>query len=265
MNTTTSTQNQKKYYLDYIAEKIFCSKSRWPQFTLLLDDLYNLSLEQSSKSRILSIERNVLYGGVSVFAPLFKENIFHSLDLTPLDSLKRGAYNGEKIDEFISKEIQSIPNVKHIDENSLEQCYDLIIVPNLLHHFPKPDDLFSMIRMHLDEYGKAYIFDSTLREWHQEPNDYFRMTPYAIEILAKSHDLHLKSYQTIGGCFTALFYCIDQALEYLPEGSTEYEEMKRLLDNLDLSACLDLDNKFPVNQVRKQTSFPTAYSCIVTR
>ena len=75
-----------------LKEEIFFTKSKWPHFDLLFEDIKKLSKKLSKNKTIVSLERNRLYGGISLFAPFFKQK-FIAIDCYTEKLFKRGAYN----------------------------------------------------------------------------------------------------------------------------------------------------------------------------
>jgi len=64
---------EKKISLDehekFLKKNIFFTETKWPHFNLVFDDIKSLSKSIKKKSIIVSLERNALYGGISLFAP----------------------------------------------------------------------------------------------------------------------------------------------------------------------------------------------------
>jgi len=77
----------------FLKNTIFFTKKKWPHFNLIFDDIKKLSKKVKKNSTIVSLERNNLYGGVSLFAPFFYKHNFISVDCTSPKLKKRGAYN----------------------------------------------------------------------------------------------------------------------------------------------------------------------------
>ena len=77
----------------FLKKKVFYTETKWPHFDLILDDLKNFSKKIKKKSTIVSLERNALYGGISLFAPFFYKHNFVSIDCISPKLKKRGAYN----------------------------------------------------------------------------------------------------------------------------------------------------------------------------
>lgn len=264
MSNSKKINHHQSDYIEHISQNVFFSDKKWPQFKLLLNDLALLSNSLADSSSVLSLERNTLYGNISLFAPLFDEFTFHSVDLTPAINKARGAYNKDKIDDYIVSAQSSCVDLKQLTIEQINSKYDLILVPNLLHHYPKPSSLFELISSSMSEHGQCYIFDSTVREWHQEPDDYYRMTPYAIAELAKEYNMKVISSSNTGGVFTSIAYYIDQAMQYIPPNDPNYYELLDWLNKYNVSYFDKLDRACSSNLVRPSSSSPTAYSCILS-
>ena len=75
---------EKKISLDehekFLKKQVFFTKTKWPHFNLIFDDLKNFSKKIKKNSTVVSLERNTLYGGISLFAPFFDKHDFISID-----------------------------------------------------------------------------------------------------------------------------------------------------------------------------------------
>jgi hypothetical protein len=248
-------------YLDLLREDVFFVRTKWPQFNLLLDELVDLSISLPAESSVLSLERNGLYGGSSLFAPIFKTHNFVAVDCTPPTNQARGAYNAHLVERIRSEfghDLSPSTSVKPSDLASSN--FDLVIVPNLLHHVVDLEDLFSTIERCMAPRGSGYIFDSTLREWHQIPDDFYRLTPYALSDRLEKVGLSVSRCSTTGGPFSAILYCWQQALEYLTVDKSLHAKWSQWIENVHRDELLALEADFKSNPVRPSSSFPTAYS-----
>ena len=61
---------------NFLREKVFFTKDKWPHFDLLFSDVKKFSKKFSEKKTIVSLERNRLYGGISLFGPFLDKNLF---------------------------------------------------------------------------------------------------------------------------------------------------------------------------------------------
>ena len=122
---------------------------------------------------------------------------------------------------------------------------DLIIIPNLMHHIYDHNLLIKKCSKILKKGGNLYIFEPTLREIHQKPCDYFRFTPYGLsEVLKKNNFKNIKTNYS-GGPFSAMAYCWDQAMQYLPKKIKD--KYKKFLIYDDIKKITNLDRKYNKN------------------
>ena len=126
----------------YLREKVFYTNSKWPHFNLIFKDLKKFAKNSKKNSVIVSLERNSLYGGISLFAPFFFNQSFISVDCVSPKLKKRGAYNQNKAKSEV------IINKKNYQFNYKEiklpnNFADLIIIPNLMHHIDDIEILFN--------------------------------------------------------------------------------------------------------------------------
>ena len=125
----------------YLREKVFYTNSKWPHFNLIFKDLKKFAKNSKKNSVIVSLERNSLYGGISLFAPFFFKQSFISVDCVSPKLKKRGAYNQIKAkSEVIIKQKNYQFNYKEIKLPN--NFADLIIIPNLMHHIDDIEILF---------------------------------------------------------------------------------------------------------------------------
>ncbi len=242
----------------YLREKVFYTNSKWPHFNLIFKDLKKFAKNSKKNSVIVSLERNSLYGGISLFAPFFFKQSFISVDCVSPKLKKRGAYNQIKAkSEVIIKQKNYQFNYKEIKLPN--NFADLIIIPNLMHHIDDIEILFKQIKKILKKNGKVYIFEPLVRELHQMPEDYFRITPFGFKKLLKKYGFSNFKINFDGGPFTAIGYCWDQAIQFLPKNLRNRKEtwLKR-----QFSQFISMDKKYTKNFVRKNTIFPMSFSIV---
>ena len=240
----------------YLREKVFYTNSKWPHFNLIFKDLKKFAKNSKKNSVIVSLERNSLYGGISLFAPFFFKQSFISVDCVSPKLKKRGAYNQIKAkSEVIIKQKNYQFNYKEIKLPN--NFADLIIIPNLMHHIDDIEIFFNQIKKILKKNGKVYIFEPLVRELHQMPN-YFR-TPFGFKKLLKKYGFSNFKINFDGGPFTAIGYCWDQAIQFLPKNLRNRKEtwLKR-----QFSQFISMDKKYTKNFVRKNTIFPMSFSIV---
>jgi len=251
---------EKKISLDehekFLKKKIFFTKTKWPHFNLIFDDLKNFSKKIKKNSTVVSLERNTLYGGISLFAPFFDKHDFISIDCISPILKKRGAYNKIKKQANVIKKKKNYQfdyrNIKL--KNNLA---DLIIIPNLMHHIEDIDTLFRQVKAILKKGGKIYIFEPLVRELHQVPEDYFRITTYGFKSILKKFNFTNFKIKFNGGPFTAVGYCWDQAIQFLPKN---LRVKKKNWLNKEFLKFIKLDKKYKTNKVRNNTIFPMSFS-----
>jgi len=245
-----------KDHINTLKKDVFFTDKKWPHFNLLFEDIKKLSNTKKFK-KVLSLERGSLYGNISLFAPLFFKKDFTSIDCSTKKILSRGSYNKKFV---TNKKIIKVPLSFQSDYRDIKirnNSVDLIIIPNLMHHIYDHKKLIKKCKKILRKNGKLYIFEPTLREIHQYPEDFFRFTPFSLKIILKEIGFKKVNYSFCGGPFTAAAYCLDQALQYLPKNKRNNFK-KRYMGNI--KNFLNFDSKYKKNLVRKNTIFPMSFS-----
>ncbi len=260
MNLTAIQIDQHQALL---AEKVFQINTKWPHFRLLLKNIREWSEKLTEGSTVVSLERTMLYGGYSLVAPFFWKHKFISIDSSPTSADERGAYNRQMIEDprFIK-----IPFTHRapIDDTGLEKnSADFLIVPNLVHHIENQQVLFEEIHRILKPGGLVYIFEPTLRELHQIPDDYLRYTPYGLQNVLKMAGMVPLNFELEGGPFSAIAYCWTQALQYFP--TEKRVQMEKWFYEEHFNQLMDWDAKYEKNLVREHTCFPVAFSVVARK
>ena len=249
----TSLQN----HLALLRENVFNSDHYLPQFNLLLDEIAKFSEDLQNGENVVSLERTLLYGK-NIYAPFFQKANFTSLDCSPKSAEERGNFNRSLISDtrFIDVECKSIrcaPDNLEVPSNTA----DLLMIPNLVHHVANQSGLFTEAFRVTKPGGCLFVFEPILRELHQEPDDFLRYTPYGMIQCLETVGFKILDNKTTGGPFTAIAYCWNQALQYLPEEERvgwsdwfqqHFEDLK------------SLESRYTQNLIRKFTSFPTAFT-----
>ena len=218
--------------------------------------LKNFQKNFQKKKTIVSLERNRLYGGISLFGLFFRQK-FISVDCHTNTLYKRGAYNdylvkNKKIIKVYSDYSFNYKKIK-LQKNSA----DLVLIPNLIHHIEDLSILIKQIKKILKPRGKIYIFEPLVRELHQEPEDYGRFTPHGLKNNLIKFGFKKFKVNYCGGPFTASAYCWDQALQYMPK----YIRKKNSnWLNKKMSYLIKLDMKYKKKSFKKKTSFPMSFS-----
>ena len=213
-------QNLLKKHEKVLKRDVFQTHNKWPHFNLIFEDIKKINKNLKKNSNILALERTNLYGGISLFAPFFKDHKFISVDCSTNNILKRGNYNSKYVKDknIIKINLDFKCNYKEILKLRIQKrSFDYIIIPNLLHHIFDYQILFDNCKKLLKKNGKLYIFEPLLRELHQKPDDFFRFSPYSLEKILKKMKFQNFKVKFSGSAFTAVAYCWDQALQYIPK------------------------------------------------
>ena len=241
-----------------LRKEVFFVEKKWPHFDILFKNIKQISKRLKKNSVVVSLERGSLYGNISLFAPFFFNQKFISIDCSGKKILKRGFYNKK----YVSNEkIIKIPIDHHFNHKNIKlknNIADCIIVPNLIHHINDHNKLFVKIKKILKRNGFLYIFEPTIRELHQIPEDYIRYTPYGLEDRLKKIGFKRFEHEVSGGPFTAIAYCWDQALQYLPPSLRN--KKSKWFYNKHFKSLIKLERKYKKNLVRKNTTFPVSFS-----
>lgn len=245
-------------HVECLRVKVFETRTRYPHFELLLQDMERLSQALPPKSRVAIFERTQLYGGFSLIAPIFKGHRALSIDLSPASADARGAYNRSMVGDPRFIEIPSTRRSSLLESGLDDASQDLIVIPNLIHHVADQGALFAEVARKVAPGGLAYAFEPLVRELHQAPDDYLRYTPYGLEYIFRQHGLSPESTRTEGGPFQAVAYCWMQAVQYFPDD--QRAEMERWLLEEEFPRLMGFDREYRTNNVRKNTTFPMSFS-----
>lgn len=245
-------------HADFLAEKVFQVNHKWPHFRQMLAWIKRLGEELPEGACVVSLERTLLYGGISLVAPFFSRNDFVSLDCSPSSADERGAYNSAMVDD---KRCIRIPYTRRalIENTGMESgIADLVLIPNLVHHVANQESLFAEMARLLKPGGRLFVFEPIVRELHQIPDDFLRYTPFGMQQILTRSGLKPEDYELEGGPFQAITYCWSQALQYLPEDKRA--EMERWYFEEHFPMLMKLDDAYQENLVRKFTSFPVSFA-----
>lgn len=256
-------QEKTKKHLEFLHEKVFQTKKKWPHFNRLLTDVQDLASQTKKDQTVICLERAYIYGGDSLFAPLFTQGKFISIDCQTETAAQRGAYQKEWLED--SRCIHIKANLKQpiTNTNLPDESADILMIPNVVHHVRNQDAMFAECARLLKKGGIGYIFEALLRELHQIPDDYVRFTPWGFETMLEKHGLKMTQWKPAGGAFEAIAYCWVQALQYFPP--EERKEKENWFYNHHFPELMELNSKYPENQIRKHTSFPVGYSIYFTK
>jgi SAM-dependent methyltransferase len=245
-----------------LAEKVF-QVDRLPHFELLLNEVRVLANTTPEKACVVSLERGLLYGGLSLIGPFFHAQNFISIDCSPQSADDRGAYNQDKVVDpnFLKVAITDRAPIEKTGLN--ENSADLVLVPNLVHHIGDQNALFTEMARITKPGGLVFVFEPTLRELHQIPDDFLRYTPYGMQRIMQEVGLIPQETKLEGGPFSAIGYCWLQALEYLPE--EQRAKTSEWFFNEHWPQLKAWDEQHTENKVRKHTKFPVGFSILAKK
>src|SRR5690606_28153542 len=92
------TSDQIAAHRRMLEERVFQVETKWPHFRRLIVDVAALAEGSATGDRVVCMERSLLYGGISLFAPFFHRQDFVSVDCSPGSATERGAYNAAMVD-----------------------------------------------------------------------------------------------------------------------------------------------------------------------
>ena len=256
------SQEQIDRHSKVLADKVFLT-DRLPHFDLLLTEIAALASSEKIGNTVVSLERGLLYGGYSLVGPYFHQQNFISVDSSPQSADERGAYNASKV---LDKDFLKVPISTRapIENTGLDDAIaDLVLVPNLVHHIADQNALFNEMARITKPGGKVFVFEPTLRELHQIPDDYLRYTPYGMYEIMQQVGLEPIDTKLDGGPFSAIGYCWLQALEYMPEDQRKQTE--DWFYNEHWPQLKQWDEQFPNNLVREHTKFPVGFSILAKK
>lgn len=216
-------------HLKELAEKVFLTSTRWPHYSLLLNDLDGM-IGIDKRGPTLFMERDG-----PRFRPCFPEASF----------LDHGKYDArEKYQTFyMSNEFSSV------------------IMPNLLHHVYDQLGLFDEIYRISKKGAHLYIFDALLREIHQAPYDYIRYTPCGIKVMLENHGFDVIKTKEVGNVYEAILYCA-----YIAQ---EYPAMEDVNNALFPPEWMGVVRRFALEDIgmceRTHTRFPVAWSVLAEK
>ena len=180
-------------HVEMLEQKVFQVESKWPQFRLLLKDCRHYADTLPDGATIVAMERTLLYGGISLFAPIFHRQNFISVDCSPDSANSRGGYNKSMVDDDRCFVIPSTRRGKPEATGLESGIADLVMVPNLVHHVANQPGLFAEVARLMKPGAKGYIFEPLVRELHQYPDDFIRYTPAGFEKMIEAAGLAGKS------------------------------------------------------------------------
>lgn len=243
-------------HLRFLRTAIYQVETKWPHFGRMLDDLREIAAGVRDEQTVVCLERAYVYGGISMFAPLFPRGSFIAVDCET-ESYARGGYQAHWTEHPDCVKVPAHRRAPITDTGLPAGIADVLLVPNIVHHVRDQEGMFAEFARLLRPGGTGYVFEALLRELHQIPDDYVRYTPWGFETLLGRHGLELTETRPTGGPFEAITYCWVQALQYFPP--EERVEREKWFYQGHFQELLALDRRHQKNVVRSHTEFPVAY------
>jgi SAM-dependent methyltransferase len=248
----------REAHVAFLRERVFQTATKWPHYARLLDDLLDLAAELPRQADVVILERSYVYGGDSLFAPLFQGQHVHVVDCQLATTAARDGFQKTWTDDPRCLHVRAHRRAAVSDTGLADASADALLVPNVIHHVRDQDAMFAEFARLLRPGGTGYLFEALLRELHQIPDDYVRYTPWGLEAALARHGLEMTAWKPAGGPFEAIAYCWVQALQHLPPAERAVHERWFTTEHLPL--LLAMDDRYPQNLSRAHTAFPVAYS-----
>jgi len=259
--------NNRELIIDELTKNLF-DIERWPHYQLMFNHMNKIINNINKQDEIALLERCYIYDGFSIFSSLFQDSSLDIIDYIPPNSQvkSRQNYQLDKLDSLpktrenikksqISVTVENLSKLKTIGKK-----YDYFFIPNVLHHHPNPFQLIDDCKSLLNDKGYMYIFDATLREDHQQPDDYFRFTRNGIIYALEKSQFEIVEINSSKSPVEALIYTMDQVIQYdLPsELLSEINGLNKIIKN-KFKSIIGENYK---NKSREFTAFPVAYSVL---
>ena len=263
-------QEERQTIIEELTKNLY-DLEKWPHYSLLFEDIVKVIETINQKDKIALLERCYIYDGFSIFSSLFDIGELDIFNFIPPNSHQKDRQNSQldKLD-FLPKTKKKIKKSQFLisfenynDVLSARNKYDFILIPNVLHHHPNPFELFQACNSALNERGRLYIFDATLRENHQRPDDFFRFTADGISFALENNGFEIIEINSSKSPLESLIYTIDQVIQYdLPKELLK--EISHLNKTIKNKYNYALQRNYE-NKVREYTSFPIAYSVLAQK
>ena len=245
-------------YTNFLKTKIF-NIEKQKSFEIMFN-MFEDIVKYSEKSLIL--ERSFIYTGKSIFSALLENNC-DVIDYKPLKSLTKKGFQDNWISnskfEFKMAKSQIIENKTDLEIKNLKSDAKILVVPNVLHHCRDFQSTLEIIFDKCKYINKVFIYDSYLRENHQNPDDYCRYTVSAIDYLLGKFKFKRFYKNEYGNIFDAILYLFDQADVNLKK-YPELKEIAKKTNDLRLK-LLPIRNVLKYRKLgRPHASMETSYS-----
>jgi SAM-dependent methyltransferase len=159
---------------------------------------------------------------------------------------------------------QSLHDGKHVDvfcdinaELGLErQSFDTIVLSDVLEHIRKPEQLMARIRGLLRDGGSVVVGVPFFYCLHEEPNDFFRYTRFALRSIAEENGYEVCYLEEVGGAFDILADIVGKLSAPVPFFQRIFVKSALMLKRLGLAEKL---------AERTKQRFPLGYLMVARR
>jgi len=227
--------------INYLRKEVF-KTDEYYQFELLFSQAREV--EKTALEPLGILERAYIYNGKSIFSSVFTKIKPTPIDYQPISANKRTGLQSS----WIEKAGLQCPlaNSSVIDTGTSyffklkNKKIRSLLIPNVLHHCRDFSSMMSGLLKKLPELKCVYIFDSYVRENHQDPDDFCRYTPAALKKVFDELEFKESKRQEIGNVFDCILYFISQAKENLkyPENRKLKQMINRAIPFLKEKRCL---------------------------
>lgn len=252
-------------YADFLRKNIF-KTDEFAQFELMFQALAALPLDEATHVAIL--ERSFIYDGQSIFAGLVDAPEVTVIDYRPASASERAGYQAGWLEESGYDFLRSTAAVvdtgtdHELDFDTLD-C-DILLIPNVLHHCRNFPSLMAKLQSAMPRLKRVFVYDSTLRENHQVPDDFCRYTPAALEDVLRPMGYATETLEETGNIFDAILYFISQAK--VPLGAPELASVKALMDDKVVPSLREIRHDLKYRPLgRAYASATTAYAITFAR
>lgn len=216
-------------YRAFLEGEIFNTKVLG-QFSLMFDAISRL-IDVSGDS-LLIVERSTIYGGKSIFEPLFSGRSDQQRNVINYMSHEDSDYESLQT-SWLGEYFTALPTAnffyKDLDEdiqtNLVSTSSSDVFVANALHHCRDFPALLDTI-LKLNPSTRVHIFDSYIRESHQYPYDFNRFLIAGLREIFKRHNYYVDFVDYYGNIFDGILYLINQA-EPLVKNHSELSDLER--------------------------------------
>lgn len=126
---------------------------------------------------------------------------------------KQFILSNSKVTDYVGLDIASGLNYEDVKPDVLwdgsvmpfeDESFDVVISTEVLEHVPNPDSYLREVKRVLKPGGMFFFTVPFLMSLHEVPNDYYRYTPYALEMIFKRNGFSTITIKPMGGYNAAM-------------------------------------------------------------